>query len=148
MLINCLDNDFLIFDGLFIYIGFNLNLQVGDLVNVQGLVVEYEGMIEIFGFGFIYEVIGIVVLLEIVVFNNIFLGMLVSIVCDLECVEGMCVVFDVMVVVLVLGNDIVVLSIVMDCFFWEVGIIFFGDDDLFVWDGNFELFWIDLDVLN
>jgi len=72
------DDNPLTSDGLFIYTGSNPNLQAGDLVNVQGLVVEYEGMTEISGFGLIYEATGTAALPETVVFNNTFPGTLAS----------------------------------------------------------------------
>lgn len=143
------DDNPLTSDGLFIYTGSNPNLQAGDLVNVQGLVVEYEGMTEISGFGLIYEATGgTAALPETVVFNNTFPGTLASTVRDLERVEGMRVAFDATVVAPALGNDIAALSTATDRPFREAGIIFPGDDDLPVWDGNPELFWIDPDALN
>lgn len=143
------DNDPLTSDGLFIYTGFTPNLNEGQLVNVEGIVREFEGLTEISGFELSFSASGgnapIPAPVEL---TSTFPGTEASLVRDLESVENMLIVFDAAVVGPALGNDITALSTAAERPMREAGIRFPGLDDLPVWDGNPEVFWIDPDAIS
>lgn len=143
------DNDPLTSDGLFIYTGFTPNLNEGQLVNVEGIVREFEGLTEISGFELSFSASGgsapIPAPVEL---TTTFPGTEASLVRDLERVENMMIVFDAAVVGPALGNDITALSTAAERPMREAGIRFPGLDDLPVWDGNPEVFWIDPDAIS
>lgn len=143
------DNDPLTSDGLFIYTGFNPGLSVGQLVNVEGIVREFEDLTEISGFELSFSASGgTAPLPDPIVLNSTFPGTEAAIVRDLERVENMRISFDAPVVGPALGNDIAALSTASNRPMREAGIRFPGINDLPVWDGNPELFWIDPDALS
>ncbi len=143
------DNDPLTSDGLFIYTGFTPNLSIGQLVNVEGIVREFEGLTEIAGFELSFSATGGTAdLPEPIELTATFPGTEANTVRDLERVENMRVTFDAAVVGPALGNDIAALSTAAQRPMREAGIRFPGQNDLPVWDGNPELFWIDPDAIS
>lgn len=143
------DNDPLTSDGLFIYTGNPPGLSVGQLVNVSGIVREFEELTEISGFELSYSATGGTATLPAPIqLDENFPGIAANVVRDLERVENMRITFDAEVVGPALGNDIAALSTSPQRPMREAGIRFPGQVDLPVWDGNPELFWIDPDALD
>ena len=143
------DNNELTSDGLFIYTGFPPGLTEGQLVNVEGVVLEFEGLTEISGSELSFSATGgNSPIPPAVEFTSSFPGTQANVVRDLEWVENMRISFDAAVVAPALGNDIAALSTAAQRPMREPGIRFPGEDDLPIWDGNPELFWIDPDALS
>lgn len=136
-------------DGLFIYTGNFPNLSVGQLVNITGVIQEFENLTEISGFSLNYQATGATAPLPApVVLTNDFPSGLPGAVRDLEKVEGMLVSFTAPVVAPALGNDLAAFSTKTERPFREAGIPYPGLNNLPVWDGNPEIFWLDPDALN
>ena len=136
-------------DGLFIYTGFFPGLSVGQLVNISGTIREFENLTEISGTDLNYQATGATSPLPApVVLTNDFPSSAPAIVRDLEKVENMLVTFTAPVIAPALGNDLAAFSTAPERPFREAGIKFPGLNDLPVWDGNPEIFWLDPDALN
>jgi hypothetical protein len=136
-------------DGLFIYTGFFPGLSVGQLVNISGTIREFENLTEISGTDLNYQATGATSPLPApVVLTNDFPSSAPAIVRDLEKVENMLVTFTAPVIAPALGNDLAAFSTATERPFREAGIKFPGLNDLPVWDGNPEIFWLDPDALN
>ena len=119
------DNDPLTSDGLFIYTGFTPNLSIGQLVNVEGIVREFEGLTEIAGFELSFSATGGTAALPTPTeLTATFPGTEANTVRDLERVENMRVTFDAAVVGPALGNDIAALSTAAQRPMREAGIRF------------------------
>ena len=143
------DNDNTTSDGLFIYTDEFPNVDPGDLVNVSGIVREFEGLTEISGFGLEYELTGgTAELPEPVVLNESFPGTSAGPVRDLEQVENMLISFNAQVVQGSGVDEIAALRVGDTRPFREAGIQYPGENGLPVWDGNPEIFWIDPNALN
>lgn len=142
------DNNEQTSDGLLVYTGSTPNVNVGDLVNVSGNVVEFGGMTEISGFNVTYTATGQTAdLPETVTLTNSFPSSSVLAVPSLEQVEAMLVSFDADVVGPSASSEVAALAI-GERPFREPGIPYPGQSGLPVWDNNPELFWFDPDALN
>lgn len=143
------DNNATTSDGLFIYAGTPPGLSVGQVVNVSGIIREFEGLTEISGTELSYEVTGSAAPLPPpTVLTENFPSGTAAPVRDLEQVEGMRITFEAAVVAPALGNDITALSTAAQRPFREAGIVYPGLNGLPVWDGNPEIFWLDPDALD
>ncbi|MEM1216675.1 MAG: endonuclease/exonuclease/phosphatase family protein, partial [Bacteroidota bacterium] len=144
------DNDPNTSDGLFIYTGDIPTLQVGDLVNVSGIVIEFDGLTEMSGSSVSYAVVGSGAELPAAVpFTPSFPSPEAVDVRDLEKVEAMRVTFDAAVVSPARGSNPTCGLAVAPRPFREAGIRYPGEGaGLPVWDGNPELFFLDPDQLN
>ncbi len=143
------DNDPLTSDGLFIYTGSFPNVQVGDLVNVTGIVREFEGLTELSGFGLEFESTGATSgLPDPVQLTNTFPSSSAQVVRDLERVENMMVSYTAQVIQGSTTDEIAALSARTERPMREAGIEFPGENGLPLWDGNPEIFWIDPNALN
>lgn len=143
------DNDANTSDGLFIYTGNAPGLSVGQLVDVSGIIREFEDLTEISGSELSYEATGNTASVPAPrVLTENFPGGVAAPVRDLEQVESMLVTFEAAVVGPALGSDITALSTAAQRPFREAGIAYPGQNGLPVWDGNPEIFWLDPDALD
>ncbi|MFK7810527.1 MAG: endonuclease/exonuclease/phosphatase family protein, partial [Saprospiraceae bacterium] len=139
------DDDPMTSDGMMVYTGNDTpQVEVGDLVNVSGLVIEYENLTEFTNQGLSYEVVGEADLPEPIILNNTFPSINPQIIHELERVEGMLVQFENAVTTAPTSDDgKTYLTLSGERPFREPGIAFPGQAGLPLWDGNPEVFQVD-----
>ena len=143
------DNDPNTSDGLFVYTGNFPGVDVGELVDLTGIVREFEGLTEISGFGLSYELSGGTAELPApVILTEDFPTTAAATVRDLERIENMRVSFAAQVVEGSGSDEIAALRVGSPRPFREAGIQYPGEGGLPEWDGNPEIFWIDPNALN
>ena len=133
-------------DGILVFVGDTPDVFVGDIVNVEGFVEEFNGVTTIDNNSLVVTVISTNQgLPEPVIFDENFPGKTPSPVHDLETVEGMWVEIQ-NAIVTAPTSPSGFLSVTADDErpFREPGIIFPGEPGLPVWDGNPEVFELDL----
>ncbi|MEL7220603.1 MAG: endonuclease/exonuclease/phosphatase family protein [Bacteroidota bacterium] len=137
-------------DGLLIYTGSPSGLSPGDLVNVSGEVIEFEGLTELSGFQVTYAATGTTAALPPPIsLTEDFPSSQSAPVRDLEKVENMLVQFNAQVIAPSSGfNDVAGLTSSNSRPFREPGIRYPGQSNLPVWDGNPEIFYFDPDALD
>ncbi|MFT4663109.1 MAG: hypothetical protein ACI8YQ_000240 [Polaribacter sp.] len=140
------DNNPLTSDGMMVYTGNNTpQVSVGDLVDVSGLVIEYQALTEFTNQGLDYEIVGTATLPESVLLNNNFPSTIPQAVAELERVEGMLVHFENGITNSPTNNNgQTYVTLNGTRAFREAGIPFPGTTGLPVWDGNPEIFQMDI----
>ena len=143
------DNNPATSDGLLVLTASNSTIKAGDRVNVQGQIIEENSTTAFSSVNLVVNVIESGVSLPpAIALNNDFPTEQRSFVPDLEQVEGMRVVFNALVCGPPEDRDWIPVTTKNERRLREAGIRYPGLPNLPAWDGNPELFWIDLDALN
>ncbi len=140
------DNNPLTSDGMMVYTGNNTpQVSVGDLVNISGFVIEYQGLTEFTDQSLDYQVVGTGTLPESNLLNNNFPSTIPQTIAELEQVEGMLVHFENGVTNAPTSNNgRTYVTLNGERVFREEGIAFPGLMGLPIWDANPELFQVDI----
>lgn len=142
------DNDPNTSDAIMVFTNANPNVVVGDLVSVSGRINEVDDNTQFNFLGLQLDIVDIDQDLPPVVnFDENFPSSTASLPHSLEAIEGMVVSFNATCVAPSAGGDLAGLVTTEDRPFREAGIRFPGQNNLPVWDGNPEIFWIDPDGL-
>ncbi len=139
------DNDPMTSDGIMIYVGDPFDLEVGDLVTVTGTIQEYFDLTE-FGpdnISFIVDSTGVELPSPFILDENIPSGE-IQIIPDVERLEGMRVSFSNAIATGPGNDDLLSLTLKSERAFREPGIEYPGVSGLPVWDGNPEVFQLNL----
>ena len=126
----------------------NPNVEVGDLVDVEGTVIEEENTTAISNVNVVFTVVASdQELPPSIALNEDFPSTQRSFVPDLERVEGMRITFNGLICGPPEDRDWIPVTTQSVRRFREPGILYPGLPNLPTWDGNPELFWVDLDAL-
>lgn len=142
------DNDSDTAEGLLILTNGNPNVKIGDLVNIEGTVIEEENTTAISSLNLSLSVVASdQELPPALALNEDFPSTQRAFVPDLERVENMRVTFNALVCGPPEDRDWIPVTTKSIRRFREAGILYPGLPNLPTWDGNPELFWVDLDAL-
>jgi len=142
------DNDSNTSDGLLVLTSGSPGVKVGDLVNIEGTVVEEDNTTAISNVNLSLNILASDQSLPpAATLNNDFPGTQRTFVPDLEKVEGMRSTYNGLICGPPENRDWIPVTTKDMRRFREPGIPYPGLPNLPIWDGNPELFWIDLDAL-
>lgn len=143
------DNDPATSDGMLVLTPSNSTIKAGDRVDVQGQIIEENSTTAFSSVNLSINVVESGVSLPpAVALNNDFPTEQRSFIPDLERVEGMRVVFNALVCGPPADRDWIPVTTKDERRLREPGILYPGLPNLPSWDGNPELFWMDLDALS
>lgn len=135
-------------DGLLVLSSGSPSVKVGDLVTIEGTIVEEDNTTAISNIDLVVTVVNSDQVLPAATALNVdFPGTQRAFVPDLEKVEGMRVTFDGLICGPPADRDWIPVTTQDTRRFREPGIPYPGLPNLPIWDQNPELFWVDLDAL-
>ncbi len=135
-------------DGILVLSSGNPSVKVGDLVNIEGTILEEDNTTAISNVNQELTIIASDQELPAAIALNVdFPGTQRAFVPDLEKVESMLVTFDGLICGPPEDRDWIPVTTQETRRFREPGIPYPGLPNLPIWDGNPELFWVDLDAL-